>query len=152
MGWVENLDQEIKNARICLAPLRFGAGIKGKLVDAMRNGTPNITTQLGAEGMCDELEWGGSVADNAISFAQEAIELYKNKEQWEKAQSNGIQIINQLYDKNVLQERFRNCLKTIGANLTAHRNQNFIGQLLQHQILASTKYMAKWIEEKNRKC
>ncbi|MEX0313172.1 MAG: glycosyltransferase [Allomuricauda sp.] len=150
MGWAANLDQEIQKARICLAPLRFGAGIKGKLVDAMKNGTPSITTAIGAEGMCGGLPWNGVVTDDVPSFAKEAIELYQNKERWEEAQSNGIQIINRLYDKNLVRDRLKNCLETIETNLGAQRGQNFIGQLLQHQTLASTKYMAKWIEEKNK--
>ena len=41
----------MSNARVCLSPLRFGAGIKGKFLDAMNSGTPSITTPIGAEGM-----------------------------------------------------------------------------------------------------
>ncbi|MEL6485507.1 MAG: glycosyltransferase family 4 protein, partial [Bacteroidota bacterium] len=40
LGWCEELEDAIQKARICLVPLRFGAGIKGKVVDALRNGTP----------------------------------------------------------------------------------------------------------------
>ena len=46
MNWAEDALQVMGAARICLAPLRFGAGIKGKLMDAMLCGTPNITTRL----------------------------------------------------------------------------------------------------------
>ncbi|MGW9686230.1 glycosyltransferase [Flagellimonas sp. 2504JD1-5] len=151
VGWVENLDQEIENSRICLAPLRFGAGIKGKLVDAMRNGTPSITTQIAAEGMHAELEWGGSITNDATSFAKEAISLYQHNERWEKAQFNGIQIVNTVYNEKMLLDRLKHKLDAILLKLATHRNQNYIGQLLQHQTHASTKYMSKWIEEKNRK-
>lgn len=55
MNWAEDALQVMTAARICLAPLRFGAGIKGKLADAMvACGTPNITTPVGAEAMGDE--------------------------------------------------------------------------------------------------
>jgi len=64
LGWVESAEHVMKNARICLAPLRFGAGLKGKLLDAMQFGTPSITTEIGAEGMHDKLAWNGIITNN----------------------------------------------------------------------------------------
>jgi len=52
----------IQSKRINLAPLRFGAGLKGKLLSGMRNGTPNISTTIGAEGMLNDLPWSGLIA------------------------------------------------------------------------------------------
>ncbi|WP_136465153.1 glycosyltransferase [Flagellimonas onchidii] len=150
MGWVENLDAEIQQSRVCLAPLRFGAGIKGKLIDAMRNGTPSITTKIGAEGMHDELSWSGIVEDDPARFTKAAVALYQKKESWKQAQRKGLEIINRLYSKEAHQEKLIAGLKTLETNLSNHRSQNFIGQMLLHQTMASTKYMAKWIEEKNK--
>lgn len=151
LGWVDNLDAEIQKAKICLAPLRFGAGIKGKLVDAMRNGTPTVTTTIGAEGMHEDLPWNGIIVDDTVAFAKKAAELYQNQEQWNQAQANGIRILNEFYNKDILEERFIKVIEAAESNLSAHRNQNFIGQLLQQQTMGSAKYMAKWIEEKNKK-
>ena len=50
-GWAKNAFTVMENARLCLAPIRFGAGIKGKLLDAMIMQTPSITTSVGSEGM-----------------------------------------------------------------------------------------------------
>ena len=50
-GWIANVSEVMKNARVCLAPLRFGAGLKGKFIDAMKNGTPAVTTAIGSEGI-----------------------------------------------------------------------------------------------------
>lgn len=52
-GWAESADEVMSSAKILLAPIRFGAGIKGKLLDAMKAGTPSITTWVGAEGILD---------------------------------------------------------------------------------------------------
>lgn len=149
-GWTKNAQVVIESARILLAPLRFGAGLKGKLIDAMQFGTPSITTTIGAEGMYENLDWNGKVCDDPNSFAEAAITLYQNKMEWEACQQNGIEIINTIYNKKALSELLRSKIESLQKNLTAHRTTNFTGALLQHQTLASTKYMAKWIEEKNR--
>ncbi|MCB0373694.1 MAG: glycosyltransferase family 4 protein, partial [Muricauda sp.] len=62
-GWAEDVGRTLQQAKVLLAPLRFGAGIKGKLLDALRNGTPCVTTSIGAEGMFSNENWGGRVAD-----------------------------------------------------------------------------------------
>ena len=62
-GWADNAEDVISSARVLLAPIRFGAGIKGKLLDAMRTHTPSITTWLGAEGILDNLSAEG-ILDN----------------------------------------------------------------------------------------
>ncbi|HET8829830.1 MAG TPA: glycosyltransferase, partial [Pelobium sp.] len=62
-GRTENVAEVMQKAKICLAPLLFGAGLKGKLIDAMQNGTPNVTTNIGAEAMHKNLAWSGIIAD-----------------------------------------------------------------------------------------
>lgn len=148
-GRVEDAHKVIEKARVLLAPLQFGAGLKGKLIDAMQTGTPSITTSIGAEGMHAGLPWNGFIADTPEDIASMAIKLYTNQKVWAKAQQNGFKIINELYDKTSLSKNLLVKLDTIHENITEHRNHNFIGSLLQHQTLQSTKYLSKWIEEKN---
>ncbi|WP_337251668.1 glycosyltransferase family 4 protein [Maribacter halichondriae] len=149
-GWASDAQKIISEAKVLLAPLRFGAGLKGKLVDAMLSGTPSITTSIGAEGIHGHLEWNGEICNDYKDFAQAAITCYKNQMEWHLAQQNGQKIINRFFDKTQLSENFRQKLRAIQESLAAHRGKNFIGSLLRHQALASTKYMAKWIEEKNK--
>lgn len=149
-GWAENLKDVFTNTRVCLAPLRFGAGLKGKLIDAMQFGTPSVTTNIGAEAMHHKLPWNGFIEDDPIKFAFKAIELYSNEKLWESAQQNGVEIINACYSKEKYEKKLLNKIKNIQKNLVAHRLQNFIGALLMHHTLQGTKYMSKWIEEKNK--
>ncbi len=155
-GRVENAKEVIKNARVLLAPVRFGAGIKGKLTDAMQCGTPSITTTIGAESMsaiASELamtKWNGKITDDEINFLNAAVELYLNENLWKIAQKNGIEIINSRFNKSVFGKLFMDKIQEIKNNLKNHRTNNFIGKMLQMQTLKSTKYMSKWIEEKNR--
>ena len=148
-GFAEDAKEVVRNARVVLAPLRFGAGIKGKLTEAMICGTPSVTTEIGAEGMCDRFPWNGFVENDFSDFALISAELYRNKNLWKSHQLTGAEIINEIYDKEKLGVLFINQIKEIQENLEQHRTQNFLGNLLQHQTLQSTKYMSKWIEAKN---
>ena len=150
-GFVKDAAKMITNAKVCLAPLRFGAGIKGKLIKAMQYGTPSITTTIGAEGMHATLPWNGFIENTPDKIASAAVTLYTEKTIWEKCQQNGLVIINQLYDKRKLSNPFLERIVFLQKNLKKHRSQNFIGAMLQHHSLQSTKYLSKWIEEKNKK-
>lgn len=149
-GWVEDVHTVLKNARVNLAPLRFGAGIKGKLADAMLNGTPSVTTEIGAEGMQDGHPWCGGVYNTAEELANAAVQLYTDKNVWRIAVQKGIAIINDLYDLEKLSPLLETRIEDLLKNLKTHRVQNFMGAMIQHQTLQSTKYLSKWIAEKNR--
>lgn len=149
-GFAENSKEVVENAKIVLAPLRFGAGIKGKLTEAMICGTPSVTTTIGAEGMHKNLSWNGYINDDFNEFSKVAIELYSTKSLWISSQKKGITIINQIYDKEKLETPFINKVEEIQQNLDEHRTQNFLGSLLQHQTLQASKFMSKWIEAKNK--
>jgi hypothetical protein len=137
--------------RICLAPLRFGAGIKGKLLEAMCCGTPSVTTSIGAEGMHGALPWNGSIADAAETIAAEAVSLYRDEVRWKAAQHAGISIVNTRHVQALFAGLLCEQILDMQQRLSAHRQRNFMGALLMHHTLASTKYMSRWIEEKQRK-
>ncbi len=149
-GWTENVSEVMSNARVCLAPLRFGAGLKGKLLDAMIYGTPSITTIIGAEGMNGYLPFSGMVSDDVETLVNTSVELYADKSKWLEAQHNGIEILHKRFQRELFSEKFTTRISSLQQNISIHRNNNFIGQILQHQTLQSTKYMSKWIEEKNK--
>lgn len=150
MGRADDAQEVVRNARVVVAPLRFGAGIKGKLVEAMQCGTPSVTTTIGAESMCGDLPWNGFITDDAQIFADRAVQLYHNKILWLKAQENGYEIIKKRYLKSLFEDDFVAHILKVQTHLKPHRLQNFIGTLLQHHTLTSTKYMSRWIEEKNK--
>jgi len=148
-SFAEDANAVVGDAKAVLAPLNFGAGIKGKLTEAMLCGTPSITTSIGVEGMANNLPWNGFVADNFSEFALKAVELYTNKAVWKQSQLNGVAIINSVYSKEKNALLFFNKIEEIQQDLEKHRTANFLGSLLQHQTLQATKYMSKWIESKN---
>ncbi|MBG6233644.1 hypothetical protein IWX76_000199 [Pedobacter sp. CAN_A7] len=149
-GRAANAREALAKHRILLAPIRFGAGVKGKFIDAMQVGTPSVTTSIGAEAMKAELEWNGYIVDDITLFIEQAAALYQHKTQFLQAQQHGRQIINERYGKTKFIADFLKKIAELFANLTSHRQQNFYGQLLQHHTANSTKYMSLWIQEKNK--
>ena len=151
-GWAKNANEVMQQSRVCLAPLQFGAGIKGKLAEAMLCGTPSITTTIGAEGMLnEESDWNGFITNNPIEFTKAAVHIYSNSNIWHQAQQNGVEIINTKFQKRRFSTPFIDQILKIQHNITQHRSNNFIGAMLQHHTNRSTEFMSRWIEEKNKK-
>lgn len=151
MGRAANAQEVVKQSRVVLAPLRFGAGIKGKLLEAMQCGTPSVTTVIGSESMHGDLPWNGFIRDDVTDFVDAAVQLYQDKTIWLQAQQNGVKIINQRYLKDLFENNFKTKIEFLLSNWQQHRLNNFMGAMLQHHTLKSTKYMSRWIEEKNKK-
>ena len=148
-GRAESVADVYSKAKVLLAPIPYGAGLKGKLFEAMQLGLPSITTKIGAEAMNGNLDWNGFISSDEADFVKKAVELYTNKSLWETAQKNGYEIIEKRFKKELFATDFMNRIEELQLDLKTHRNQNFLGQILQHQSLQSTKYMSKWIEAKN---
>lgn len=138
-------------AKVLLAPIPFGAGLKGKLWESMKFGLPNVTSSIGAEAMHGELPWNGFIEDSDEVFVEKAVELYQNENIWNEAQENGYRILDSVYKKDLFADFFINKVSELMENLDNHRTENYLGKILQHHQLNSTKYMSRWIEEKNKK-
>ena len=160
-GWAKDAIDVMSQARVCIAPLRFGAGLKGKLVEAMLCGTPSVTTSVGTEGMgsTNTQQWPGLVSEfdvlqqdaSAAELARHAVALYQNQNHWQDAHNKAPAWLAEYFDATPLRARLLARIGQIEANLAAHREANFIGQMLQHHQFKSTRYMAQWIEAKNRR-
>lgn len=151
MNWAEDALQVMAQARVCLAPLRFGAGIKGKLIDAMLCGTPSVTTPIGAEAMSGEHPWPGLIASSAEDIANAAVRLYQDRALWDQAQQAGTTLLQARYQHEQHCASLIKRIEQLRQNLPAHRAANFVGAMLRHHHHKSTQYMAQWIEAKNRK-
>lgn len=149
-GRADSLERVMKKTKVCLAPLRFGAGIKGKLIDAMQFGVPSVTTDIGAEAMHGEFPWNGIIANQPHKFAEAALELYTNEIKWQQAGENGAQILNNFFLKSNHSDLLIDKLLFLKNQLKSHRLSNFIGEMLMHHTVMGTKYMSLWIEAKNK--
>jgi glycosyltransferase involved in cell wall biosynthesis len=151
LGRAESAQEVLQNAKVLLAPIPFGAGAKGKLLEAMCYGTPSVTSTIGAESMNGNLPWNGIIADDIEGITEAAITLYQDQSLWETAQQNGYAIVNQRNQKSLFESDFIERILEVLTNLEAHRNTNFTGSMLMHHTMASTQYMSRWIEAKNKK-
>ena len=150
-GRANSVEDIFSKSKVLLAPIPFGAGLKGKLWESMKFGLPNVTSSIGAEAMHGELPWNGFIEDSDEVFVEKAVELYQNENIWNEAQENGYRILDSVYKKDLFADSFITKVAELIENLDNHRTENYLGKILQHHQLNSTKYMSRWIEEKNKK-
>ena len=127
-GWAKDKQKAFEQSKLCLVPVRFGAGQKGKLFEAMIHGTPAITSSTGAESMGPISDWDDRILDEPKAFAQKAIEIYGNKESWQQAQTAGFKIINENFNREFHENLLENRIASISDQLKSHRKKNFMGK------------------------
>ena len=115
----------------------------------MQCGTPFVTTEIGLEGIF-ELSQTECKNEDWNTFINEAISLYTNEKKWSEKQQQGFKTLANRFDKTLFVKPFLKRISTIQNELQKHRNNHFFGQILQHHTAQSTKFMSKWIEEKNK--
>ncbi len=111
-GYLADVTRYFLSARVFVAPLRYGAGMKGKIGQALAFGLPIVTTTLGAEGM--DLRDGKDVliADNSHSFADAVTRLYKDDDLWMKLSARGLEIIAERWSPRAMSQRLEVLLES----------------------------------------
>jgi len=97
LGFVSDLTSLMDRSRLMVAPLRFGAGIKGKIGTALSHGLPVVTTSIGAEGMDLLPGEGVRVADDPVAFADLVADLYGNPDVWERESRGAVEFARRRY-------------------------------------------------------
>ncbi|MEW6003074.1 MAG: glycosyltransferase, partial [Nitrospirota bacterium] len=123
-GFVKDVSTHFNDAKIFVCPLRYGAGFKGKIVQAMSYGLPVVTTSIGAEGM--DLKNGENVliADNPEEFARKVVEIYLNEDLWKKLSHNSIVHVRENYVPGVVKKKIKERLQ--GINIMTQDRDNAI--------------------------
>ena len=99
-GFVRDVGPFFKACRVSVAPLRFGAGVKGKINQSQSYGVPVVATSLAVEGM--QLEHGESVlvADTPEKFAEAIVNVYTDENLWNRLSRNGIKNLEEHFSFN----------------------------------------------------
>ena len=92
-GYIKDLTPILSSVRVFVSPLRYGAGIKGKIITSMSYGVPVVTTAVGAEGIGLTHGENAIIVDDPKKFAEAVVDLYSNKFLWNKLSENSISFI-----------------------------------------------------------
>jgi glycosyltransferase involved in cell wall biosynthesis len=112
-GFVPNIAPLFENCRVFVAPLRFGAGMKGKVGQALAHGLPVITTEIGAEGMNLNNEREVLIADAPEKFADAVCRVYRDENLWQQLSDGGFEFVEQMFSPVVVKEKIKNALQNI---------------------------------------
>lgn len=178
-GQCEDIHECLSQYRVLLAPLLFGAGIKGKVLDAFYAHTPVLTTQVGAEGLSMGGEFFGEICDllsnhlaseisnhqarstdkvtvsdeqslGTDAFVAKAIRLYQAAHSAQVKSTQAYEYIRIYHDAQKIFDHTFLELQSIAQNLTQHRKANWMGQILDYKQFRATEYFSRWIEVKNK--
>jgi GT2 family glycosyltransferase/SAM-dependent methyltransferase/glycosyltransferase involved in cell wall biosynthesis len=118
-GWVEDLQPLLERSRLLVAPLRYGAGLKGKVTECLAVGLPVVTTSIGAEGLLSALTGADGVnpneecmliADTARGMAVETIRVYADDALWRRLSRAGQELIAERCSTEVVTRRLSGLL------------------------------------------
>ncbi len=123
LGYVEDLSPVFEQARIFVAPLRYGAGVKGKVITSLRYGVPVVTTGIGNEGIELTHEDEVLVADDPCLFADMICRLYEDAELWERLRERAFRRLVNDYSKAGAQAIFERVLAQADAISTSRRKK-----------------------------
>jgi O-antigen biosynthesis protein len=143
-GPAKTLNQVFQKARLNLAPLRFGAGIKGKIFEGWRYGVPALASPIAAEGMGESSNWGGIIASCEKSFAEGFRTLWNKDHSWSESQTNGYRILQTHFGPQL-----RSKLSAVLQSLSIPKG-DLIADILHWSKHDRSRYFSKWLEEKNR--
>ena len=118
LGYVPEVRRFFDQARLSVAPIRYGAGVKGKVNQSMSFGVPAVVTHVAAEGMYLVHEQSAMIADDPASFADAVVRLWNSRELWERLSDNGLQCLREHFSVETAAQRIDELLEWAGLNVT----------------------------------
>lgn len=106
-GYLASLAEVYRRICVTVAPLRFGAGVKGKISQSLAHGVPVVTTWIGAEGMGLTHCENAMICEKPGEFASAVVRLLEDGELWEKLSQAGLKVADDLYSAQVAKRRLR---------------------------------------------
>lgn len=149
-GRCDDALQTVSAYRLNVAPLRFGAGQKGKILEGWLTGTPTVTTPVGAESMVADDALGYPLSDDPATLADTLVRLYRSSEDWHQVQRCGLDALHASFLQEDHAPGFIRALTRLQSNLTDIRHRNLWGRILWQSQHRASEYMSRWIEAKNR--
>ncbi len=117
-GYLNDVSGYFDRARVFVAPLRYGAGMKGKIGMAMAMGLPVVTTSIGAEGMGLVDGTHALVADDAEGFAEAVVRLYRDDGLWETLSVEARRLAGRAWSPEAMKERLGDLMSRTRARVS----------------------------------
>lgn len=149
VGYAENLKPWFDGIRMSIAPLRYGAGIKGKLGTSLSFGVPSVATSVAVEGMRVIDEKQVLVADEPQAFADQVVRLYNDEALWNRLSQAGLDFVTDTYSLDAGLKRIDAFMNMVAADppgfpSTAVRTAE---QYDRYFARATTEYFDRWTWE-----
>lgn len=146
-GHADRLSTVFESARVNVAPLRFGAGVKGKILEAIAFQIPTVTTKVGVEGILPlgataQDAFPGIEANTNQIFAEACLAIHEDETLWTKMQRRTLDLAT-LYSLDFAEKKMELAFKKL--------KPSFTSKVMRHELFNSHKYFARWIEAKNKK-
>lgn len=113
-GWVDDLTETLRNGRLTVAPLRFGAGVKGKIVTSLAYGVPCVATPVAVEGMGLEPGRHVMVGEQPSELAAKIIEVYRNQQLWYALSDAGLEFARHGFSVESVAGQIKEMLADLG--------------------------------------
>jgi len=121
-GHVPDVEHHLRRARVFVSPVRYGAGMKGKNVQAMVHGLPLVTTGIGAEGMDLVDGQHALIRDGAEAFAAGVVSLYRDPALWERLATSSREVARTRWSPAAMRARLDDLLDSTARSRRARRS------------------------------
>jgi glycosyltransferase involved in cell wall biosynthesis len=112
-GFVQDLEPWLDDCRLAVAPLRYGAGIKGKVNISMSRGQPVVATPVAVEGMFVTDGEEVMVAESAQDFASAIVRIYQDEQLWNRISINGLENVRKYFSIDTARRSLEELLRTL---------------------------------------
>jgi GT2 family glycosyltransferase/glycosyltransferase involved in cell wall biosynthesis len=113
LGYLPDIDPVFARSRVFVAPIRFGAGINGKIGESLAYGLPVVTTSLGAAGISLRDGQEALIADSAAEFADATLRLYRDGELWQNLSDNGYAHVARHFSPRVVGQTVNDSIRSL---------------------------------------
>ncbi len=115
-GHVPDIAPWMDGARVAVAPLRFGAGVKGKVNLSMAHGQPVVATTCAVEGMHLRDNVDVLVADSAEAFADAVVRAYRDRATWQRLHAGGLANVQRHFSADTARDAVRRVFLPVPGN------------------------------------
>lgn len=113
-GHVPDLSDLYNTCRVSVAPLRYGAGLKGKVAGSLAHGVPCVATSVAVEGSALQHDREVLVGDSAADFAAQIVRVHQDDALWERLALHGRHFVEETYSVQTVERTFRALLGELG--------------------------------------